>query len=124
MSLELKGVGIDLVSLSRIRKFLNRHPSKISRRLLTKSERKKISSKRLSPVVLARLLAAKEAFFKAVGRSWMGLEGFGAIEIKGFAHGRFQVESKFPDGRFRKAEGAFFGTQKFVGAQVTLWSED
>lgn len=121
MPVRVKGIGVDLVSLARARRFLERHPAKAFRRLLTASEKKRFPANRLTPAAFARLFAAKEAFFKAVGESWMGLEGFGAIEIKSFPRGRFRVQSsRFLD-RPGHAEGRFFGTREFVGAQVILW---
>lgn len=120
MPFKVKGIGIDLVSVPRVRKILKHHRAKTLKRLLTPSERKHFSRKSLSPAAFAKLFAAKEAFFKAVGRSWMGLEGFGAIEIKGFPRGRFQAKSSAYSGPWR-AEGRFFGTRELAGAQVILW---
>ncbi len=125
MPVKLRGVGIDLVSVERARKLLQDHRSKVFQRLLTSSERKKFRARGLSPKVFAKWFAAKEAFFKAVGDSWMGLEGFGAIEIKGFARDRFQVQSHSLIGRsWKKAEGRFFETKEFVGAQVVVLQEE
>ena len=75
-------------------------------------------------LLFAKLLAAKEAFFKALGGSWMGLEGFQSIEIRLEAHNHFRVQSSLSG--FRppmKAEGQFFQDRERVGAQVILWDE-
>ena len=73
----LRGVGVDLVSRHRVRQFLSRHRDYVRERFLTASERR--SFKNLSLQDFAEIFTAKEAFFKACGESWMGLEGFQGI---------------------------------------------
>ncbi len=110
------GLGIDLLSLSRAKNFLNSHSLKKIGRLFTDNERKKL--RRLSPRAFSRLFTAKEAFFKALGKSWMGLEGFGTIEVRELSRDRFQAVSEG-----RVGEGSFFEDKNWVGAQVVLWNE-
>ena len=116
------GVGIDLVDLSRSGRFLRTHRKRAYERLLTSKEKMEIGQKRISPLEFSKRFAAKEAFFKALGSSWMGLEGFGGIEVKCLSHDRFRVKSlassAFPNA---EGEGRFFRFQKWVGAQVILW---
>ena len=74
----LRGVGVDLVSRNRVKQFLSRHGDYVRERFLNSSERRFF--KRLSPQDFAELFTAKEAFFKACGEAWMGLEGVSGYE--------------------------------------------
>ena len=118
----LVGVGIDLVDLTRIQKFLKKNGNKAASRLLAESEKKSFQSSKNNPILFAKLFAAKEAYFKATGSSWMGLEGFQAIEVRCFPRDRFEVQSSILGPRKGKADGRFFRHQKLMGAQVILWS--
>ena len=119
---KFKGVGIDLVSLVRIRRFLQENRSRAFQRLLTASEKKKFAGHFRDSIQFAKLFAAKEAFFKALGLRWMGLEGFQAMKVRTFARGRFQVESShLPAAKHYGMTGTFFGEGDWVGAHVLLW---
>lgn len=69
--------------------------------------------------MLSRLFAAKEAFFKALGKPWMGVEGFSKIDVEFLAHNRF-VATWNEKNKEAKGSGCFFQHEKFVGAQVIL----
>lgn len=132
-SATLRGVGVDLVSQSRIKQFLSHHGEYIRERFLNPEERR--SFKRLSPQRFAELFAAKEAFFKACGEAWMGLEGFQGMKIRRRMGDRFEMEwrplrrssrnssQKRPSGaeRFYRGEGHFFRSGDLVGAQAMIW---
>jgi len=116
----LRGVGVDLVSRSRIKQFLSRHGDYVRERFLNASERRVF--KRLSLQEFAELFTAKEAFFKACGEAWMGLEGFQGMRIKRRAGDYFEMEWR--TGRTRKfyrGEGHFFRSGDLVGAQAMIW---
>lgn len=123
----LRGVGIDLVSCSRIKQFLIRHGNYIRRRFLNPSERR--SFKRLTLQDFAELFTAKEAFFKACGEAWMGLEGFQGMRMKRRAGDFFEMEWR-PSRDVRRehsfktiyrGEGRFFRSGDLIGAQAMIW---
>ncbi|HTL46761.1 MAG TPA: 4'-phosphopantetheinyl transferase superfamily protein [Verrucomicrobiae bacterium] len=111
------GVGIDLISLKRVRKFL-RHPKSQIRRLLTPAEQKRYLAKNLSPVVFAKLFSAKEAYFKAAGG---GIPVFERMDVKLLPRDRFQVKSLHGLRSAAPAYGCFFRTPSLIGAQIILW---
>jgi len=116
----LRGVGVDLVSRNRVKKFLSRHGDYVRERFLNPSERR--SYKRLSLQAFAELFTAKEAFFKACGEAWMGLEGFQGMRMKRCDGDHFEMEWR--TGRTRKlyrGEGHFFRSGDLVGAQAMIW---
>ena len=121
--LRLQGIGIDLIDKKRIRKLIQRNSRRALSALFTRSEIKQIGQG--NALQSARFFAAKEAFFKALGGAWLGLENFSKIEVHCSSHGHFQVESSeykvsSKSGLF--AEGQFFACGDWVGAQVILWS--
>ena len=114
----IRGVGIDLVSIPRMRKFVKLHGKKAA--LLLDSSFSPRSKRPISVIHLARLFAAKEAVFKALGRSWMGMEGFRDIKVQGSPRQGFSVQCPFlPQGV--AAAGRFFEGKDWAGAQVILW---
>jgi phosphopantetheine--protein transferase-like protein len=139
-SAHLHGVGVDIVSRTRVKQFLARHREMISRRFLNSSERKR--SKKIGLTEFAELFTAKEAFFKACGEAWMGLEGFRGMRITERKGDRFKMQWKLarPKHRARLAsrtknnqsaarsnkiyrgEGCFFRDGDIVGAQAMIWS--
>lgn len=117
----LKGVGVDLMRLSRARQFLKQNGTSSVLRLFSKSEIAALRGKRLTPNTFAKLFSAKEAFFKARGGSWMGLEGFSDIEVRCLSRDRFKVHSfagKEVEGR---AEGNFLRGRGWIGARLVFW---
>ena len=120
-SMKVTGIGIDLVDISRIRRFLQDNRPSIGR-LFSESEKTSLKLKNISPLKFAQFFSAKEAFFKAAGGSWMGLEGFSNIEVKCLSRDRFKVSSfagKQIEGR---AEGNFLRGRGWIGARLVLWN--
>ena len=120
-------VGIDLVRVNRVKSWLSRRPEKRGRasrslagsrlsRVLTPRESAKFG--RPAALKLARYLAAKEAFFKASGCAWLGIEGFKQIEVTAGRKDRFTarwLKSDRPAG-----QGSFFDFDGHAGAQVII----
>lgn len=118
----LGGIGIDLVNLRRIRQFVRQYSSRQLCRLLSPSERKRFGRKKISPQTLAKIFTAKEAFFKTLNRSWMGLEGFQAMDVIFKKSNGFEISTiNFPKHRL-KAQGSFFSAGHLRGAQVVRWN--
>ena len=117
----LKGVGVDLVQLSRAKKFLKQNGAESVLRLFSKSEIIALRGKRITPQVFAKFFSAKEAFFKASGGSWMGIEGFSNIEVKWLPRDRFKVQSFAGKEIQGKAEGNFLRGRGWVGARLVFW---
>jgi phosphopantetheine--protein transferase-like protein len=115
----LAGLGIDLISLRRVQRFLKDHSLNTVRRLFSPLEIKKRG--KISPLYFAKMFAAKEAFFKALGTSVMGIEGFRKIAVTLLEKDRFNVQMSLSPGRNTEAQGSFFRCGDFVGAQVLLW---
>jgi phosphopantetheine--protein transferase-like protein len=117
----LHGAGIDIVSLTRVRQFLARHRDVVLRRFLSPSERK--ACQRIGTTEFAELFTAKEAFFKACGETWMGLDGFRGMTITGREGDRFRMQwrSAYSKKKYR-GEGCFFRDGDIVGAQAMIWS--
>jgi len=61
------GIGIDLIEVERVKKALDEHP-RFSDRVFTPEEIRYSSGKKNAAQHLAARFAAKEAFFKALGR--------------------------------------------------------
>ena len=101
-----------------MRKFVKAHGKKAVRLLdssFSSRAKRAPSIKRL-----ACLFAAKEAVFKALGRSWMGIEGFTDIKVQGSPRGGFSVQCPFLPPKVAAA-GRFFEGKGWAGAQVILW---
>ena len=111
---KISGVGIDLVDLKRIREFLRIHAAAKTRRLLSPLEQKYFQSRKRSPLVFAKFFTAKEAFFKTLGKAWLGLEGFAEMEVQFLSADRFKIRHL----QGAQAEGSFFSFSHYVGAQV------
>lgn len=123
--MRLRGIGIDLVSLTRMKRFLSDHDSRQALRILTPAEQKSLRGRGLSPLRFARLFAAKEAYSKALGCPLTGISGFRGIQVNLLPGARFQVKLS---GRAGSGEsmacGSFFGGGDFLGAQVLLWTKE
>ena len=116
----LRGVGVDLVSRNRVKQFLSRHGDYVRERFLNSSERR--TFKRLSLQDFAELFTAKEAFFKACGEAWMGLEGFQGMRMKRCEGDHFEMEWRPTRTRkLYRGEGYFFRSGDLVGAQAMIW---
>lgn len=69
-------LGIDLIELKKAKDFYKRHKSCL-KSFFTKEEISYIGNNPAAYRRLAEILAAKEAAFKASGKTWMGPRGFG-----------------------------------------------
>lgn len=117
------GIGIDLISFSRAKTFLEKHRRRVLGRLLTVREGRHYRKNTLSVLEFCRLFAAKEAYFKACGGVWMGLEGFSSIDVEPFGGGRFRASSATLRPKAgRDGEGCFFRHGDLVGAEVIVWA--
>ena len=83
----IKGVGTDIIEISRIEKLLSQHSEKGLLRIFTDKEISYCSKKRKNAESFAGRFAAKEALFKATGIGWR--DGLKWIEGK-----RIKVEIK------------------------------
>lgn len=63
----IKGIGVDLVTVSRIQKVHERHGERFARRILAESEFDAYRQTRYPERLLAKRFAAKEAAVKALG---------------------------------------------------------
>ena len=114
----LFSLGIDLLSLKRLKSFLDQHQNLFSRQLLTSSERQKIKGRRISLLMGSKYFSAKEAYFKTLDRPWMGREGFGKIEIRVLSENSFQASWLEKGKRKWPATGTWASAGNHVIAQV------
>jgi holo-[acyl-carrier protein] synthase len=80
------GIGLDVVNISRVRRMAGRDEAVFIRRILGPSERELsavLRSTRARWVVYARAIAAKEAFFKALGTGLIGAMRWTDVELVG-----------------------------------------
>jgi holo-[acyl-carrier protein] synthase len=76
------GIGVDLVSVSRVERMLERHGSRATRRLLSDQEREYCEGRFAPATHVAARLAAKEAAFKALASAGAGSTiGWTEIEV-------------------------------------------
>ncbi|PKM80310.1 MAG: holo-[acyl-carrier-protein] synthase [Firmicutes bacterium HGW-Firmicutes-13] len=76
----VKGIGIDLIEINRVKEVFLRFPQKFVERIFTEAEQDYIfSHKNLYPYLAVRF-AAKEAVMKSLGCGW-GEIGFKEIEV-------------------------------------------
>ncbi len=76
----VKGIGIDILEVSRIKKVYEKFPFRVRNRVLTQREQEYIFSKKNPWPSLAGRFAAKEAVMKTLGVGW-GKVGFREIEV-------------------------------------------
>ncbi len=65
--MNVKGIGVDLVSVDRITRVYDKFPERFIERILTDDEKAQFEAKGLSMQTLAARFAAKEAVLKAIG---------------------------------------------------------
>lgn len=63
----IHGIGVDLISIERIRKLHQKFPEKFLKRIFSEQELQHFSSQKFSTASLAARFAAKEAVLKAIG---------------------------------------------------------
>ncbi len=78
----LNGIGVDLVSIKRIRKIMDRHGEKFLNRIMSEKELEHLRPRKLSPASIAARFAAKEAVLKAIGCG-IGPAALKEVEITG-----------------------------------------
>lgn len=76
----IKGIGIDLIEINRVRKVFLRFPHKFTERIFTEKEQDYILSHKNPYPHLAVRFAAKEAVMKSLGCGW-GEVSFKEIEV-------------------------------------------
>lgn len=119
---ELLGIGIDLVSRSRIQRFLASHSHKFLRRLFTPSEQIAFGKTSHPVEFFARSFAAKEAYFKARGGTFLREEDFRGTEVVMEGKTEFCI-TKAGVPNPLGGEGRFFETPEGIGAQVVVWKK-
>lgn len=75
------GVGVDIVSIERMERALQRHEAAFFRRVFTAGEQADCRSAPSRAAHFAARFAAKEAVMKALGRGW-GAVGWQDVEIR------------------------------------------
>lgn len=76
----VKGIGIDIIEVKRIKDVYEKFPLRFRNRILTQREQEYIFSKKNPWLTLAGRFAAKEAVMKALGSGW-GKVSFWEIEV-------------------------------------------
>lgn len=113
----IKGIGIDLVELDRIKEIVERNP-KFIHRILTENEKKEYDTLSDSRKIefLAGRFAAKEAFSKAVGTGIGSELSFLQIEITKDVFGKPMIHSHIE----AIAHLSISHSRQFAVAQVVL----
>ena len=124
--MSVKGCGVDLIEVSRIRRALQRQGFRD--RIYTDHERKDLQDKGVQS--WAARFAAKEAVMKAVGRGWQQGVPFGSIEIYTNAWGQPQVRLLQPSWELAESLGitgfvlSLSHTKEFAVAYVIALGEE
>ena len=88
-------LGVDILEWKKAEAFYEAHREKLSR-FLCPSEASFVLTSRKPYEALAMILSAKEAVFKTLGVSWMGLSGFQRIQIlPGKSRFSFRLKGEF-----------------------------
>lgn len=66
----ITGIGIDIVSISRFERLIERYGDRVLRKVFTDSERREGDRKAARASFFAARFAAREAFYKALGTGW------------------------------------------------------
>ncbi len=112
------GIGVDIVTISRMRKTLGRSGNAFINKVFTAMEKENSRSHPDAAVYFAELFAAKEAVFKTFTTHWEDDMSFLDIEIKKGAAGEPLV---LLHGRFLE----LFAQKKGKGIMISLsWEQD
>jgi len=84
----IRGVGVDIVSIERIRRILGRWGSRFTKRVFTVLENEEAIGKKEQAAYYALRFAAKEAFAKAVGTGVRHPLVWRAIEVRSDSKGK------------------------------------
>lgn len=86
----IHGIGVDLLRVERMEKALERHGSRLLRRLLCAAELREVRHRSNTARAVAMCWAAKEAFVKALGTGFSGI-GWRDAGVVRAANGRPQL---------------------------------
>lgn len=113
----IKGIGLDIVEINRIKQLYERNP-RFAERILTPSERnafERLESKRKIEWLAGRF-AAKEAFVKALGTGIGHACSFMDISVQNDDHGKPELIHSFGPTAFL----SITHTKEYAAAQVIL----
>ncbi len=115
-------MGIDLLRVGRVRRFLRQYGPQVFEKILTPLERTWVQGRRSNAVEFARRFCAKEAYFKTLDAPWLGVEGLQKIHIEAMTKHTFKALWLDEKGEAsREASGCFFQGPRWVAAQVIRW---
>lgn len=120
------GIGIDLVPVRRLRRLRERRGMRGLERLLTEREREHCFGQAASWPCLAARVAAKEAYYKAVGTGIGHHGGWRDVEVARRDNGRPLLILHGPAARYARERGvrrvhlALTHTDEIAAATVTL----
>lgn len=120
--LSLAGLGVDIVSASRVARFLEGRKTEALSHVLSKDELKRFS-KNPARFEFSKVFTAKEAYFKASQCPPGGVYAFSQLEVKLLPNDGFEIEWLKPGSRQTgpKARGSHFVSEAYVGAEIILW---
>ncbi len=107
------GVGTDIIRVSRVRRLIERYPTRFLRRILTPAEREAGEHRHSLANYAAKRFAAKEAFVKALGTGFRYPAGLSRISVLNDTAGKPYFVL---DGELR----AYFSAKGFSDAHVSL----
>ncbi len=119
------GIGVDIVSVARVRGVLERHPARFPRKLLHPREHGEYRGQLDPPGFLARRFAAKEAVVKALGLGFTGGAYARRIWIRHDARGRPSAVLDLPAPHRRCTTLLSVADEKdYAVAQAVILSEE
>lgn len=119
----IKGIGVDLISQSRIKAFCGTHRRRAAESMLTDCEKGVWRKSCFSFRCFSKFFSAKEASFKASGKNWLGVKGMADFEITFLSAGHFKARF-LPDAEKNAGEqitGSFFECDGMTGAHAVCW---
>ncbi len=116
------GLGLDLLRVARVQRFLKTYGSERFQRILTPLEKASLYKRKISALEFARRFTAKEAYFKSLNAPWLGVDGFSKIHVEMLSKNYFSASWINEKGVLeREASGCFFRGPRWVAAQVIRW---
>lgn len=118
----IQGVGIDLVGCERIKNFVRVNTKRQCERLLSSTEAQRWQESNYSHLTFAKYFTAKEAYFKALDREWLGVDGFSQLEIDLDSENSFTARDlQSGNHESSRVSGSIFQTDELIGAQAIVW---